>query len=169
MEVPSGGDMLYHECSATEVLKRRGDSPMSNFRAPVPGAVRVLVADSHAAVRRALAMSVEAYDDLHLVGNTATGEEAIRVCACTQPDVVLLDVSLPDMTGAAVIRAIHRLYPRISIIALSTFQEERLAGEVLNAGAVSYLLKNVSAEQLARAIRAAYAGQPRLQPDLPPN
>jgi DNA-binding NarL/FixJ family response regulator len=146
-----------------------GAITVSDFGAPVPGAIRVLIADSHAAVRRALAMSIEAYDDLHLAGTVATGEEAIRVCECAPPDVILLDVTLPDMTGAAAIRAIHEMCPQVSIIALSTFQEERLSGEALKAGAVNFLLKNISADQLACAIRAACADQPRLQPDLPAN
>jgi DNA-binding NarL/FixJ family response regulator len=103
-------------------------------------------------------MSVEAYDDLHLAGSIATGEEAIRLCTCSQPDVVLLDVSLPDMAGSAAIRAIREVGPQISIIAMCTFQEEGLTKETLKAGAVGYLLKNVTADRLACAIRSAHAG-----------
>jgi len=140
---------------------------VSDFHIPVPGGIQVLIADSHAAVRRALSICVAAYDDLYLAGEVATGDEAIRLCARTRPDVVLLDVTLPDLPGAAAIRAIHEVCPRIPIIAMCTFQEERLVGDALKAGAVSYVLKNISAEQLARTIRSVYAGQPGSPAHIP--
>jgi NarL family two-component system response regulator LiaR len=133
----------------------------------VPDGIRVLIADDHIAVRRALAICVAAYNDLCLAGEVASGEEAICLCACTQPDVVLLDVNLPDMTGAAATRAIHGICSQISVIAMCTFQEEGLVAETLKAGAVGYLLKNVSADQLAHAIRSAHAGHSGLQAELP--
>jgi NarL family two-component system response regulator LiaR len=98
-----------------------------------------------------------AFDDLVLAGQATNGEEAICLCACTQPDVVLLDVTLPDMTGAAAIRTILERCPASRVIATCTFQEEKLIPEALRAGAVGYLLKNVSADQLVSAIRAAHA------------
>lgn len=132
---------------------------MQTYRIPVLDCIQVLVVDEHAAVRRALATCVAAYDDLCLSGQAASGEEAIRLCGCIHPDVILLDLTLPDMTGAATVKAIREVSPRVPVIVLCTFQEEGLVGEALRAGAVGYLLKNVSAEQLARAIRSAYAGR----------
>ena len=119
--------------------------------------IRVLIVDEHAGVRRAIATFLGAVDDLELAGEAATGEEAVRLCAGCQPDVVLMDVTLPDMTGAAATQAIRQNWPSIQVIAMSTFQEENQVAEVLLAGATSYLLKNVSAGELAGAIRAAHA------------
>lgn len=119
--------------------------------------IRVLVVDEHAGLRRAIATFVAAVDDLELAGQAANGAEAIRLCDCTRPDVVLMDVTLPDMTGAAATHAICQRWPSIQVIAICTFQEEHLVPEVLSAGATSYLLKNVSAGELASAIRRAYA------------
>ena len=119
--------------------------------------IRVLIVDEHAGVRRAIATFLGAVDDLELAGQAANGEEAVRLCAGCQPDVVLMDVTLPDMTGAAATRAIRQNWPSIQVIAMSTFQEEDQVAEVLLAGATSYLLKNVSAGELASAIRAAHA------------
>jgi NarL family two-component system response regulator LiaR len=121
--------------------------------------IRVLVVDEHAGLRRAIATFLEAVDDLELAGQAANGEQAICLCASALPDVVLMDVTLPDMTSAAAVQAIHLRCPSIQVIAMCTFQEEDLAAEVLLAGAASYLLKNVSAVELANAIRRAYAGQ----------
>jgi DNA-binding NarL/FixJ family response regulator len=121
--------------------------------------IRVLIVDEHAGLRRAIATFLGAVDDLELAGQAANGEEAIRLCACTQPDVVLMDVTLPDMTGAAATRAICRHWPSIRVIAMYTFQEEDLIAEVLSAGATSHLLKNVSAVELASAIHAAHVSQ----------
>ena len=113
--------------------------------------------DEHAGVRRAIATFLGAVDGLELAGQAANGAEAIRLCAGCQPDVVLMDVTLPDMTGAQATHAIRQNWPSIQVIAMSTFQEEDQVAEVLLAGATSYLLKNVSAGELASAIRQAYA------------
>jgi NarL family two-component system response regulator LiaR len=170
MEVPSERGVLYYVCRAAGLpraaIGTRGTTPVLDTHAPVPVGIQVLIADGHPAVRRALAICVEAYDDLYLAGEVASGQDAIRLCASTQPDVILLDVTLPDLTGAAPTRAIHEVCPRISVIAMCTFQEEKLAGEFLKAGAVSYLLKNVSADELAHAIRSAYSGHAGLHADL---
>jgi len=119
--------------------------------------IRVLIADEHAAVRRGIAAFMLAFDDFELVGNAASGQEVMDLCACTHPDVVLMGMAMPDMTGAAAVRAICHTWPSTQVIALSSFQEEEQVQEVLSAGAVSCLLKNVAAEELAGAIRQAYA------------
>lgn len=120
-----------------------------------PHCIRVLIVDDHAAVRRALCTFLAAFDDFVLVGEVANGEEAIRLCARTHPDVVLLGVTLSDMTGAAATRAILERCSTSRVIATYTFQEADSILEALSAGAVSSLLKNVSADELASTIRAA--------------
>jgi DNA-binding NarL/FixJ family response regulator len=124
-----------------------------------------LVVDEHAAVRHALATFLSAVDSLVLAGQVANGKDAIRLCASTRPDIVLLDVTLPDMTGAAATSAILKRWPSCRVIGTCTFQEEALIPGVLCAGAAGYLLKNVSADELTAAIHAAYAArQPGTRP-----
>jgi len=124
------------------------------------GRIQVLIVDDNAAVRRALATFLLAFEDLKLVGEAAGGEAAIDLCLHTQPDVVLMDLAMPGVAtigSAAATRAIRSRWPQIQVIALTTFQEIGLAREAAEAGAICCLLKNVSADELADAIRAAYA------------
>jgi len=95
-----------------------------------------------------------------------TGEEAVQLCAIVQPDVVLMDLMLPQMDGIAATRTIRQLHPHVQIIALTSFRDEHLVQGALQAGAISYLLKNVGAEQLAAAIRLAAAGRSTLAPEV---
>jgi NarL family two-component system response regulator LiaR len=127
--------------------------------------IRVLIVDDHAMVRRGLAAFLRVYEDLVLVGEAASGEEAIRLCAELRPDVVLMDLKMGEMDGAAATRAIRQDFPAVQVIALTSFQEEGLVHQALQAGAISYLLKNVSAEELAAAIRSAHAGRSTLAPE----
>jgi NarL family two-component system response regulator LiaR len=121
------------------------------------GCIRVLIVDDNVTVRSALATFLLAFDDLELVGEAADGQAAIDLCLHTQPDVVLMDLAMPGMGGAAAIRAIRGRWPNIQVIALTTFQEIDLAREAVEAGAICCLLKNVSADELAEAIRTAYS------------
>jgi len=121
------------------------------------GCIRVLIVDDNAAVRSALVTFLLAFDDLELVGEAAGGQEAIDLCLHTQPDVVLMDLSMPGMSGAAAIRAVRGRWPNIQVIALTTFQDIDLARDAIEAGAICCLLKNVSADELAEVIRAAHA------------
>ena len=130
-----------------------------------PNPIRVLLADDHAVVRSGLAAFLLAFDDLELVGGAASGEEAVRLCRRMQPDVVLMDLVMPGMDGVAATRAIRERCPQIQVIALTSFREEQLVQGALQAGAIGYLLKNVSADELANAIRAAHAGRPTLAPE----
>lgn len=127
--------------------------------------IRVLLVDDHAVVRSGLAGFLLAFDDLKLVGEAASGEEAVSLCRQVQPDVVLMDLMMPGMDGAEATRAIRERCPDIKVIVLTSFQEEELVQRALQAGAISYLLKNVSVDELADAIRAAVAGQPTLAPE----
>jgi two-component system, NarL family, response regulator LiaR len=128
-------------------------------------ATRVAIVDDHAMVRSGLAAFLSVSDDFELVGEAENGNQALRLCAEAQPDVVLMDLVMPGMDGVATTRAIRERFPMIRVIALTSFPEDRLVQEVLEAGALSYLLKNVGADELARAIRAARAGQSTLAPE----
>jgi NarL family two-component system response regulator LiaR len=119
--------------------------------------IRVLVVDGHAAVRHTMARFITALDDMELSGEAADGEEALRLCARSHPDVILMAVIMPGMPAAEIIRTIRQQWPPIRVLGMSTFQEEERVPEMLRAGAVGYLLKNVSAEELARTIRRACA------------
>lgn len=129
------------------------------------GVIRVLVVDDHAVVRSGLVTFLTTYDDMELVGEAGGGREAVEICRRVRPDVVLMDLVMPEMDGAAATRAILELHPDIQVIALTSFPQEELVQAALQAGAISYLLKNVSADALANAIRAAAAGRPTLAPE----
>jgi NarL family two-component system response regulator LiaR len=121
--------------------------------------------DDHAVVRSGLGAFLLAFDDLDLVGEAGSGEEAVRLCSEAQPDVVLMDLVMPGMDGAQATRAIREKQPAIQVIALTSFKEKELVESAMEAGAIGYLLKNVSADELARAIREAHAGRPTLAPE----
>jgi NarL family two-component system response regulator LiaR len=127
--------------------------------------IRVLIADDHAMVRSGLAAFLLANDDLELVGEASNGSEAVRAAAEKQPDVILMDLVMPGMDGPTAIKAIHDAQPEVQIIALTSFPEEDLVQRALQAGAISYLLKNVGVEELAGAIRGAKAGRGTLAPE----
>jgi len=127
--------------------------------------IRVLLVDDHAVVRSGLGAFLLAFDDLDLIGEASSGEEAIRLCESLQPDVVLMDLVMPGMDGAAATHAIRERCPAIQVIALTSFKEKELVERAMQAGAIGYLLKDVSADELADAIRAAHAGRPTLAPE----
>ena len=99
--------------------------------------IRVLIVDDHAMVRSGLAAFLEAYDDLELVGEAASGAEAVQLCAELRPDVVLMDMVMPGMDGAAATRAVLERCPEVRVIALTSFPEEDLVPRALKAGATS--------------------------------
>ena len=127
--------------------------------------IRVVVVDDHAMVRRGLAVFLLVFDDLELAGEAAGGKEAIKLCARLQPDVVLMDMLMPDMNGADAIKIIRKQSPLIQVIALTSFKEEIIVQSALQAGAIGYLLKDVTADELAQAIRLAHAGRATLSPE----
>jgi NarL family two-component system response regulator LiaR len=116
-------------------------------------------------VRKGLASFLLVMDDLELVGEAKDGLDAIRRCDQSCPDVILMDLVMPVMDGPTAIREIRQRWPEIQIIALTSFQEEDLVHQALQAGAISYLLKDVGADELEAAIRAAQAGKPTLAPE----
>ncbi len=127
--------------------------------------IRVMLVDDHTMVRRGLATFLKVYSDMQLVGEAESGEAAIQLCAEALPDVILMDMSMPVMDGATATRAIRQKYPHVQILALTSFKEGKIIKSALEAGAIGYLLKDVSADDLARAIRAAHAGRATLSPE----
>ncbi|MBN1890943.1 MAG: response regulator transcription factor [Thermoflexales bacterium] len=128
-------------------------------------AIRVMLVDDHAVVRSGLSAFLLAFDDLELVAEASGGSEALRQCQAARPDVVLMDLVMPDMDGATATRQIKAQCPHVQVIALTSFKEQDLVQGALQAGAISYLLKNVSADELADAIRKACAGRATLAPE----
>ena len=135
--------------------------------------IRVMIVDDHVMVRRGLATILKVFDDtsegagrpLQLAGEAENGAVAIQLCGEILPDVVLMDMVMPEMDGATATRAICEKYPQVQVIALTSFKEGDLVKNALEAGAIGYLLKDVSADELARAIRAAHAGRATLSPE----
>jgi two-component system, NarL family, response regulator LiaR len=127
--------------------------------------IRVMLVDDHTMVRRGLATMLKVFDDLQLAGEAESGAAAIQLCGEVLPDVVLMDMAMPDMDGASATRAIRRQFPKIQIIALTSFKEGKVIKQALEAGAIGYLLKDVSADELVQAIRAAHAGRATLSPE----
>jgi NarL family two-component system response regulator LiaR len=124
--------------------------------------IRVMIVDDHGMVRRGLSAYLASESDITVVGEARDGQEAIQICEDEQPDVILMDLIMPELGGVAAIRIISKRWPTIRIVALTSFQEKELVQEALKAGAISYLLKNVSGPDLAEGIRDSYAGRPML-------
>ena len=128
--------------------------------------IRVMLVDDHAVVRGGLSAFLKVHDDLEMVGQAADGTEALQVCQQVQPDVILMDLMMPGMDGAQATRLIRDRCPEVRVIILTSFKEKDLIQEALEAGAIGYLLKNASADDLAEAIRAAHAGRSTLAPEV---
>ena len=127
--------------------------------------IRVMLVDDHAVVRSGLGAFLSVMPDLELVGEAENGDEAFVRCGLLKPDVVLMDLIMPGTDGVTATRRIHEKYPHVHIIALTSFQENALIQGALAAGATGYLMKNISARELAAAIRSAYAGKMTLSPE----
>ncbi len=132
---------------------------------PLSPPIKVMIVDDHTIVRDGLKSMLLAFDDLEMVGEAGDGNEALACCRQTQPDVILMDMSMPKMDGIAAVRALLEYDAQIKIIMLTSFVEDNVVQEALEAGAVGYLHKNVAIHTLAEAIRLAYTGQPTLSPE----
>ncbi len=124
--------------------------------------IRVMVVDEHGMVRKGIVMFLKNNRDMEIVGEAQNGREAVELCEKLSPDVILMDLQMPEMDGITATRIIHKQYPRIQIIVLTSFPDRDKVQDALSAGAISYLLKNVSGEDLAEAIRDAFAGRATL-------
>ena len=130
-----------------------------------PEKIKILITDDHAVVRNGLSSFLMAFDDLELLGEAKNGEQAVKLCEQLKPDVVLMDLVMPGMDGATATRLIKEKNQDIQILALTSYKERGLVQSVLQAGAIGYLLKDISANELAHAIRQAKAGKPTLAPE----
>ena len=127
--------------------------------------IRVLIVDDHNVVRSGLSAFLLAFDDLDMVGEASSGADAVEKCAALQPDVVLMDLIMPEMDGVEATRQIRNRFPNVQVVALTSFKDDDLVQRVVKAGAIGYLLKNTTANELANAIRSAQMGQPALSPE----
>lgn len=127
--------------------------------------IRVMIVDDHTIVREGLATLLDVFPDLELVAEAGNGLEAIRLCEEQHPDVVLMDMLMPEMDGISATRAIREQFPDVQVLALTSFNEKEYVTGAIEAGAIGYLLKDIEAANLAAAIRSASAGQPTLSPE----
>jgi NarL family two-component system response regulator LiaR len=127
--------------------------------------IKILIVDDHSVVRSGLGAFLQVFDEFELVGEASNGREAVEACAVSQPDIVLMDLVMPQMDGAKATKIIREKFPDIRVIVLTSFKEDNLVEDALSAGAIGYLLKNVSADQLADAIHSAMLGRPTLAPE----
>lgn len=127
--------------------------------------IRVMIVDDHALVRSGLEAFLLIQKDLKLVAQAKNGQQAIALCAEAKPDVILMDLLMPGMSGVEATCQIKQQFPQVQIIALTSYKDQELVQGALQAGAIGYLLKDVSSDDLANAIRAAHAGRPSLAPE----
>ncbi len=130
-----------------------------------PPKIRVMIVDDHAVVRSGLQTFLSVIPDLELVGEASGGDEAVVRCGLLKPEVVLMDLMMPGTNGVTATRLIHEKFPSVHILALTSFEEDSLVQDALRAGATGYLMKTVSARDLAAAIRAAHEGKVTLSPE----
>jgi len=127
---------------------------------------RILIADDHAVVRSGLKLILGAQPDFNLVGEAATGEEAIEKAVSLRPDIVVLDIAMPGMNGLEAARLIHEQAPEVRIVVLTMYDDEAYLRQFLEIGAVGYVLKTAADTELVEAIRAVQRGQPFIYPSL---
>jgi DNA-binding NarL/FixJ family response regulator len=128
--------------------------------------IRVLIADDHEIVRRGLRMTIQGEKDMQLVGEAETGRQAIDLVEKTHPNVLLLDVQMPDMDGIQAAQAIHTTRPEVAILVLTSFRDDAQLYAALRVGVDGYLLKDIDGDSLVQAIRGAARGQPQLHPEV---
>ncbi|MFN2219093.1 MAG: response regulator [Anaerolineae bacterium] len=128
--------------------------------------IRVMTVDDHRLLRDGLRFLLLAFDDIALVGEARDGNEALEKCGQVRPDVVLMDMMMPGMHGIDATRMLKEQYPGVQVLILSSFHDRELVQRAVQAGAIGYLLKDVSIDELADGIRAANAGKPVLGADV---
>ncbi len=130
------------------------------------GMIRVLIADDHAVLRDGIRSLLESYEDLDVVGEASNGREAVRLVGELKPDVVLMDVAMPEMDGLEATRLILAAYPASRVLVLTQHDNQEYVFPLLEAGASGYLLKKVRGSELVSAIRAVHEGGSFLSPSV---
>ncbi|WP_414570953.1 response regulator [Nostoc sp. CCY 9925] len=128
--------------------------------------IRVITVDDHEILRGGIKFLLQAFDDMELVGEARNGDEAVHLCEKLQPDVVLMDLMMVGMNGAETTRAIRKKSPEIQVLILTSFLANDLVQQAMQAGAIGYLLKGISIDELADAIRAAAIGRSMLTQEV---
>ena len=128
--------------------------------------IRVLLVDDQTLIRQGIAMLLELEPDLEVVGAVGDGRAAIEAVERLHPDVVLMDVRMPEMDGVTATRELHRRFPDVGVIILTTFDDDEYIFEGLKAGARGYLLKDISSEEMAEAVRTVARGEALIQPSI---
>ncbi len=128
--------------------------------------IKVMIVDDHPIVRDGMKNMLLVFEDLEFAGEAENGRAALGCLRQSVPDVILMDIAMPEMGGIPATRAILEEYPRVKIIMLTSYPEDELIQESLQAGAMGFLLKNSTIETLANAIRSVHAGQPALAPEV---
>jgi DNA-binding NarL/FixJ family response regulator len=126
--------------------------------------IRVVVADDHAIVRSGLAQLLATADDIELVGDAPNGLDAVAVVAAQRPDVVLMDLSMPELDGVGATKQIVAANPDARVVVLTSFADDRHIADALRAGAIGYVLKHADPDELLGAVRAAARGEAPLDP-----
>lgn len=127
--------------------------------------IKVLIVDDHPILRHGIKTMLFTFDDIVVVGEAGHGSETLARCDETNPDVILMDVVMPGMSGVETTRAVMKRYPQVKIIMLTSFPNQDLVQETLEAGAVGFLLKDAPIDTLGDAIRSAHAGHSTLAPE----
>lgn len=139
---------------------------MSNDRADKTGVIRVLLADDQDLLRRGLAMMLGMETDIKIVGQASTGEQAVHLATELKPDIILMDIKMPNMNGIAATRAITRALPQTQIVILTTYDTDDLVFGAIRAGAHGYLLKDASENEVLDVVRAVHRGESRMHPSI---
>ncbi|PDY46239.1 response regulator [Bacillus pseudomycoides] len=128
--------------------------------------IKVLLVDDHTVVLKGLAFFLSTQEDLELVGEANNGKEALKKVGEAQPDIVLMDLYMPEMDGIEATSCIKKEYPNVKVLVLTSFSDQAHVLPALKAGASGYILKDVEPDQLVEAIRSAYKGNIQLHPDI---
>lgn len=128
--------------------------------------IKVLIADDHRVVREGLAAILKTKENIVVVGEAQDGQEAVEKASSLMPDVILMDVSMPRMSGVEATRQIKRTFPHVGIIALTMYDEQQYIFDLVRAGATGYLLKDTDSAQIVAAIRAVYRGESLIHPSV---